>query len=294
MPNDICTLVVTYNREYELSQLLLNLNETVLAKNVLIIDNNSNYDVVNSVARLKTDNLEIEIITLDINTGGAGGFSRGMSECVKKGYKYVWAMDDDGFPSINCLSNLMHSMSKNNLSVIGPLVMDIKKTDTLSFTLNIKNTKYKLKSDLPNDEIYPDLLNPFNGTLISVDVIKKFGTPIKDFFIWGDEVEWLWRIRKNNVKFGVCKKSIFFHPINRKTFLGTKLFWTIDTHNIGLYCFYRNQVLMRKIYKSNTHLVIWVVRALVSIIFFSKKRKICLKAIIDGLRGIKDQHLNYL
>ena len=67
MPNDICTLVVTYNREYELSQLLLNLNETVLAKNVLIIDNNSNYDVVNSVARFITCVVNaVKILILEI------------------------------------------------------------------------------------------------------------------------------------------------------------------------------------------------------------------------------------
>lgn len=294
MSNNICTLIVTYNREHELNQLLLKLNETLLVKDVLIIDNNSNYDVFNSVERLKTDNLKIEIISLDTNTGGAGGFSKGMDACIERGYEYVWAMDDDGFPSKNCLSNLMHSMSENNLKVIGPLVMDIKETDELSFTLNINNSKYKFKSDLPNNEIYSDLLNPFNGTLISADIIQKFGTPIKDFFIWGDEVEWLWRIRKNNVKFGVCKKSIFYHPINKKKFLGTKFFWTIDTHNIGLYCFYRNQVLMRKIYKNNIHLIMWISRALISVVLFSQNRKICIQAIVDGLKSKKDGHLNYL
>ena len=295
MNDDVCVLIVTYNRRIELLNLLNKLDESSSVKNVVIVDNNSNYDIKESL-NINFINIDVTLLILDENTGGAGGFNYGMNYIIKNKIlcNYIWAMDDDGYPSETCLKNLISDMQTYKCEIIGPIVKDINKSDQLSFSLNYKNDIYKNFNDLPNIDYFSDLLNPFNGTLIKIDVIKKYGSTDPRLFIWGDEVEWLWNMRYNYVKFGISKKSIFFHPINKKTYFGYSKLWSIDSHVLGVYCFYRNQVLIRKKYKSILHTLVWTLRAIVGVLLFSKKKKVSLQGIIHGLFSIYGKHKDYI
>ena len=295
MYHDVCVLIVTYNRRVELLNLLNKLDETSSVKNVVIIDNNSSYDIKKSID-VDFINLDISLHILDENTGGSGGFNYGMNYIVKNKLmcNYIWAMDDDGYPSNDCLDNLISAMEFHNCQIIGPVVKDINQTNQLSFTLNYKSNIYSNFDDLPNENYFNDLLNPFNGTLIKTDVIKKYGSTDPRLFIWGDEVEWLWKMRHNNVKFGTSINSIFYHPINRKTYLGLSKLWSIDSHVLGVYCFYRNQVLIRKKYRSKFHTFAWVLRSIVGVLLFSKKKKVSILAITHGLFSIFGKHKDYI
>ena len=34
---------------------------------------------------------------------------------------------------------------------------------------------------------------PFNGVLVTRELVEQIGLPRAEFFIWGDDVEYLWR-----------------------------------------------------------------------------------------------------
>ena len=41
-----------------------------------------------------------------------------------------------------------------------------------------------------------DVVIPFNGVLIRRELVERIGLVREEFFIWGDDVEYLWRARK--------------------------------------------------------------------------------------------------
>ena len=43
------------------------------------------------------------------------------------------------------------------------------------------------------DGLIRDVVIPFNGVLVTRDLVERIGCPRAEFFIWGDDVEYLWR-----------------------------------------------------------------------------------------------------
>jgi GT2 family glycosyltransferase len=52
---------------------------------------------------------------------------------------------------------------------------------------------------------------PFNGILLSMELIKAIGFPMRRFFIWGDELEYVNRIEEAGFHVATVQKAIHFH-----------------------------------------------------------------------------------
>ncbi len=46
------------------------------------------------------------------------------------------------------------------------------------------------------DGVLADVVIPFNGVLVTSELVDRIGLPREEFFIWGDDVEYLWRARR--------------------------------------------------------------------------------------------------
>ncbi len=93
--NEVATVVVTYNRKELLRECIEALLKSDAPSDIFIIDNNSTDGTKEYIADIVKDNDNVIYKHLKRNVGGAGGFSAGMNYVVKRGYKYVWIMDDD-------------------------------------------------------------------------------------------------------------------------------------------------------------------------------------------------------
>ena len=45
----------------------------------------------------------------------------------------------------------------------------------------------------PRTGVIRDVVIPFNGVLVTRELVERIGLPRAEFFIWGDDVEYLWR-----------------------------------------------------------------------------------------------------
>ncbi|VAX28561.1 hypothetical protein MNBD_NITROSPIRAE02-1149, partial [hydrothermal vent metagenome] len=147
--------------------------------------------------------------------GGAGGFHEGIRRCYESGVDWVWLMDDDGIPAEDQLAELLGKSVRNDLLMAGPIVIDKNHEQTLSFRQGdmdgLENSVDALKEYAVNGIIY-DCLFPFNGTLISTEVIAKIGNIKKEMFIWGDEKEYVLRAQSNNIRMGTVTTALHRHP----------------------------------------------------------------------------------
>lgn len=246
----IAAIVVTYNRKFLLLECLKALKEqSAHISTIFIIDNhstdgtrdlllkeayidkdstnsyildesgvhasfdNTSIDAIQSVTDGAGRFVQINYVRLNDNYGGAGGFYVGQHFAYKSNHEWVWMMDDDGYPSSNCLMDLLSSAEKNQLYVLNPLVINIKDHNVLSFGLpkHIETVECA-RSAASADGLILGEANPFNGTLVHASVIEQVGFVKKEMFIWGDEVEYFMRLKAKSIIFGTYVHALFYHP----------------------------------------------------------------------------------
>ncbi|MGX2957335.1 glycosyltransferase family 2 protein [Ursidibacter arcticus] len=305
MANSICAVVVTYNRK----ELLLNClnalqNQTYPLDHIVVVNNASSDGTIDFLNENGwCDNDHLTIINLPENQGGAGGFYAGIEFAYQRNFDYIWLMDDDGQPSKNSLSALIPYI--NTDVYIGPLVLNINNSDELTFTLRLPKSSTILstiddvnKNTISN--IIPDIVMPFNGILFSREMVSKIGLPKKEYFIWGDDMEYTWRAKKEGYKIFTVVESIFFHP--KELTLGTPMFFNLMKFNdtdskLKLYCMSRNNFRNLVDYKGSIIAILFIIK-LCWFFLFTKpnlsKLKIGLKGIWHGLKGDFSHHREYL
>lgn len=239
---NILACVVTYNRKELLIRNIDSLLKQSYRCDILILDNKSTdgtYEYLKERKYLDIDN--IFYVCSEKNSGGSGGFYQCCNYGLEHGYDFLWLMDDDGY----CLSEDTLAFLVSNIhddkTILNSLVLQDK--DTLTFSLRGKN-KVKDIISLSNNNVLEDEANPFNGTLVPANIIKHIGGVNKDFFIYGDETEFMLRTKKNGFKYNTVTNSLYFHPVNnpeviKVNFLGYKA-EVIKLPNWKLYCFVRN------------------------------------------------------
>ena len=224
--NSVAAVVVTYNRLDELKKNIEMLKlQTRSADAIYIIDNASTDDTGVYLEELTRLNENIIHCRLEKNLGGAGGFSYGLERACQDGYDWVWLMDDDGRPQdAQTLEKLMQvAENESNFSLINCNVL--WDGNELSFKIGTQyNTLKEQQENIPSGLI-ENCACVFNGSLFGRAVYEKIGTIRKEYFIRGDEVEYLMRCKNNGVKILTVIDSLYYHPKTEYahlSFLGKK------------------------------------------------------------------------
>ena len=104
--NTIVAVVVTNNRISLLQECIMALQNQTLQCHIFVVDNASTDGTGEWLYEKKKEGL-LDYVSLQENTGGAGGFSYGMKQAVANGYDYIWIMDDDTIPRPDALRQML-------------------------------------------------------------------------------------------------------------------------------------------------------------------------------------------
>ena len=269
-----------------------------------IIKNASTDGTIDFLVQNQWNNSEkFTLMTLDCNQGGAGGFYAGIEFAHKQGFDYIWLMDDDGVAEQSSLAELMKYSSDD--VYIGPLLLNINHPTELTFTLRLPNSNNVLSNILDverfsKNNIIPDIVMPFNGILFSRKLVDKIGYPKKEYFIWGDDMEYTWRATKLGFKVFTVVSSRFYHP--KEDTLGTPMFFNLlkfnDTESkLKLYCMCRNNMRNLLDYKGYGISILYCIKVswfyLITKPNFTKL-KLALRGLYHGIIKNFSGHSKYL
>lgn len=299
----VAAVVVTYNRKFLLERCLkFLLMQSRRPDTIIIVENNctdGTFEYINNVFK---EGAAFRWVRLKQNKGGAGGFCAGLKEVLRLSYHYAWLMDDDGYPDPHCLENLI--AKSDQLDMLGPVVLDDVEKTLLSFTTRISGTNKILRTLKDFVCIYPDhcrnIIFPFNGTLIPISLIKNIGYPREEYFIWGDEVEYIFRARSYNYTAGTVSCARFYHPRSKLT--GVPMFFGLMRFSDGnsdlkRYCFLRNNIRNLLEYKGYIYALAFLFKALWFYTFSVPSLK-NIKILYDAAKAAHSKdftgHLNYL
>ncbi len=208
----VIAIIVTYNRKKLLKECI----NAVLNQNYkncipLIIDNSSTDNTYEYIKEY-IDSNKIIYKNTGSNLGGAGGFNYGMKEAYKIGCDYMWIMDDDCIPNDNCLNELFKADKKLN-GDYGFLSSKVLWKDNSICVMNRqKKTFSKWLKDF--DTNYQKIaMCSFVSFFVKSEIVKKYGLPIKEFFIWTDDWEYSRRISRNEDCYFISS-SVVVHKCN--------------------------------------------------------------------------------
>lgn len=189
----LAAVIVTYNRKELLSvNIQMLLKQTQPFDRIFIIDNCSTdgtYDYLCQQGWINDQRFVYK--KTESNIGGAGGFYTGTKAAYESGADWIVLMDDDGAAADeNTFEILFHKAQnlygRNRKLFVNALV---QQDGLLSFKINQIYTVAEALA-VAKDDMIENAANPFNGTLVSRELVEAIGYPNPDFFIKGDEVEY--------------------------------------------------------------------------------------------------------
>lgn len=303
-------VVVTYNRLALLERLLARLREVPELDEVVVIDNASTDGtsewLASVVSTSSTTEVAVRHQTLDHNSGGAGGFHAGLAWALAHGADLMWLMDDDGLPDPDCLSRLL--AYDGRFDFWGPSVVAEQDRSRLCFPIRLPGSSrvvhrmadVEAAAARTGDGLIHDVVIPFNGVLVTRDLVSRIGLVREDFFIWGDDVEYLWRAQAAGARVATVVEARFSHPATDD--LGTPMLWGRMTYNhspsdLKHYCMARNNLVNLRDYRGPVHAAAFVLKTLWFYTFTRSswsRLRLSGQAMLAGLRGDFSGHERFL
>lgn len=293
----LAAVIVTFNRKVELlKNIEMLMQQKHMPDKCYIIDNHSTDGTeeflrINNILQIDW----IQYVYLPQNIGGAGGFYTGSKLAYQNGYDFICLMDDDGRPNdVETLDILMKHTEechvRNPLVFLNALVCG--ENDVLSFGLFEKKTNYKKDVIRKSHHgLIVGRVNPFNGTIISRELFKKIGFPNRQFFIKGDEYDFLSRAKNAKAFIATVVNANYYHPILEREkirFLGKEYILTVESPWKTYYRVRNYTYIFSKNQKYNL-IGCMLKEQVLGILFLSSKKKemikMVIKGIIDGFTG---------
>jgi rhamnopyranosyl-N-acetylglucosaminyl-diphospho-decaprenol beta-1,3/1,4-galactofuranosyltransferase len=293
----VVAVVVTFNRLPLLQRLLDRLGTITEVDEILVVDNASTDGTAEWLlaAGVRHD-------VLDRNRGGAGGFHRGLEWAVQEGAELAWLMDDDGLPEPDCLARLL---AHGGFDFWGPLVVDEEAPEQLVFPIRLPGSTAVARDvaaagNAAVDRVLADIVIPFNGVLVTRELVERIGLPREEYFIWGDDHEYRLRAEAAGARIATVTDAQVHHPSVGE--LGTAMMFGRTTYNhspsdLKHYCMARNNTLNLRDHRGWVYVLLFWLKTVWFYLFTRPQpRRIAMsaRAVTDGLRGDFTGHERYL
>lgn len=198
----IVAVVVTYNRCDLLPLTLGGIASGSVRPDLVVVVNNASTDATAEYLDQVECGLELDIVHLPKNVGGAGGFTVGIDRAlVRHGADLVWVMDDDTEPTENTLAEAYRAWAdyspvrSERPAVVASRVVWTNGED------HPMNTMRTMLGAGPERTARAEAVGArpirsasFVSILMDGAAMRATDLPLADFFIWNDDFEYTTRL----------------------------------------------------------------------------------------------------
>ncbi|MFT8702969.1 MAG: glycosyltransferase family 2 protein [Oenococcus oeni] len=193
----VSAVVVTYNRLELLKQSVsaLQNQHSQTLKHIIIINGASTDGTEKWIEQESKKDDKIIVLNLPKNIGGAGGFNQGIRAFIEKtNDDFVWLMDDDSLVTKDSLDRLLEVWKVDPAAGMAAS-HDIWKDGTWA-NMNMAAPLFsdKIKVYYGDQPFVRIKHSTFVSTIVSRMAVLKVGLPQKEYFIWGDDIEYTQRV----------------------------------------------------------------------------------------------------
>lgn len=293
----VASVVVTFNRLEKLKRTLTTYEDQVIRPDYLIVINNASTDGTSEYLQQfqKKTPLNTVVVNSTENLGGSGGFYLGEKEALKTDANWIMIADDDLYIEKDYISGLIKEIQErtaDDIAIICGAVEERGKYSSVHrtqshFSLLQLGFHEPIKESVYKRNIFePDYVS-YLGILINRRVLKLAGLVNKNFFIWNDDTEHVYRIKKYG-KIYCCPEYVCHHDVGKENF---SLSWKN-------YYGYRNTLYFYKKHKKilfPMKVIAFFIRTLLAVFKGHTIEEIRLRfiALKDGCIGKLGKHSKY-
>jgi len=314
--NNIFAVIVTYGDRFQyLEQVIGSLIKERIDR-IVIVSNGLTKNTLKQIKELQTLLKCIDIVALKKNTGSANGYAVGITQAIQNGADYIWLLDDDNKPSKGSLDILKKELNlpefdkfKNIKALLSYRKDRTQFADAIDLgipDIMLGNHNSFLGFDIFSKKIKKDFVKnikqkgfvavaPYGGLIFHKDLIEEIGLPNKNFFLYGDDYDFSYRITKKGGLIYLIKESRIvdletsFHLKKYKGKFQTRYFKTNSKDKI----FYsvRNGIIFEQNFVKNKikyFINKWVYLTLLFMVMLIKRKHFWKFNII--MQGVKSSH----
>jgi GT2 family glycosyltransferase len=222
---------------------------------IWVVDNNSGDDSVEMLAR---DFPFVKVLANSYNAGFSKGCNQVIPLCTTP---YIMLLNPDTQVQDRAISMLADFLDAHpGCGAVGPKVLNYDGTLQLAcrrafpdpaaafyrvtylsrlFPNNPTFSRYNYSFADPDLELEVDALSG-SAMMVRNDVVKKIGLLDEDIFMFGEDIDWCWRIKQAKCSVNYYPKAVVYHihgAASRFRPIGT----TIDLHR-GMHVFYKKHL----------------------------------------------------
>jgi rhamnopyranosyl-N-acetylglucosaminyl-diphospho-decaprenol beta-1,3/1,4-galactofuranosyltransferase len=212
----VTAVVVTYNRADLLAECLDALDAQTHGPQRIVVVDNASTDETASVLAQRAG--AIDVVTLQSNTGGAGGFAAGLAEALAAGCDAMWLLDDDTIPQPDALAELVRARESYSGARPALVASRVVWTDGRDHPMNTPRTAPGATRAAIDAAAAvgarPVRSASFVSVLVDAEVARDRGLPVAAYFLWNDDFEYTTRLLRGNVGLYV-PSSVVLHKTKR-------------------------------------------------------------------------------
>lgn len=213
----VCAFVLTRNRKALLLECLRALRSQTRPVEQIIVLDNASTDGTEATLRREgvLDWPELSFHRSPENTGGAGGFARGVALGVQADREWIWLMDDDAEPRPDALARLVGAPPAQDPSVVALCSSVVHPDGEIDVQHRCQMGRFIRPMAL--DAYEPGHYRPvecasFVGFMVRTSVARNIELPRAEFFIAYDDAEYSLRVRGRG-EIRLVPESVLVHKL---------------------------------------------------------------------------------
>lgn len=233
----IFVIIVTYKGHRWYERCFNSLRDSEYPVKTIVIDNASNDGTIEYI---REHFPEIHLIESKENLGFGRANNLGMRYALDQGCDYVFLLNQDAWIESNTLGELIRVHQKNqDFGILSPMHL-VKEKDALEYScmryiFNSENTDPQFIFDLVfgnvNDIYIIKYINAA-GWLLPRNILETIGGFCPLIYHYGEDDDYLNRLRYHNIKIGICPHSRMVHDTKNRLENSNILFEKANNENI--------------------------------------------------------------
>ena len=196
-------VVVTWNRRELLAEALGALRaQSHPPVETVVVDNAS----TDGTDALLAGESGLDVVRLERNTGGAGGFAVGVERALRHAPDLVWLLDDDTVPTPEAVRELVRAWESYDApDGVRPAVLASKVvwTDGRDHPMNTPRRKPGASAEEGRRAKAVGAVPVRSASFVSIAcdaaAVRERGLPVADYFLWNDDFEYTTRLLRGRV-----------------------------------------------------------------------------------------------
>lgn len=223
----VAVIIVTFNGENYIRNCLSSLSNSSISIKIIVIDNNSKDRTVEIIGNEYSD---VELIQLSENIGFGAANNLGLRRVIDLGYNFAYLLNQDAYIFPDSIKQIVAVANRNiDYGILGSLQLNGKGDKLDNYFCDYIAPRYcrDFVSDIVvgnqlSDCYEIDFINAA-AWLLPVKILRIIGGFDPLFYHYGEDNNYIQRVRYYGFKIGLCPKSVVLHDReNIKTKLRTK------------------------------------------------------------------------